>query len=522
MSTEPQSAFVAPATGLAERMRSPGLRWRALPTLALAALLLAPAPAGAQTRPNVLLVIADDLGVDKVSAYGEHPDPGNTPTLDTLAGQGLLFRNAWAHDVCSSTRAGLLTGRYPARTGVGTWIDVGAEPFALAIDEVSLADTLGAAGYRRAAVGKWHLSSLAWNGDALHHPLDLGFEHHWGPLANLPVVDGPEAWVDHDKLTDGVLGHSHVYATTEQVDDALTLIEGFGDDPWFVWLAFNATHKPFHVPPAELHGFDLFGPPEPPAANGHHAPGAGSLAGGPAPGLPAWASAPAPPPTAVPPAGPAWGPVPLPVAGNEPLYLKAMAQALDTELGRLLASLDPAVLARTYVIVLGDNGTEGVAIEAPWDPTHGKSTIFEGGINVPLVITGPGVAAGMQCDALVHCTDLFATIAELTGADGSSGLDSLSLVPYLAQPDLPPLRPWVATERFSPNGPGPWTFREQAVRDGRFKLVRRHVGGVWVKDLLYDLLADGFETTDLLAAQPPSQEALDAHAQLAAILDTLP
>jgi arylsulfatase A-like enzyme len=426
-----------------------------------------PRPRGLPDRPNLLLVIADDVGVDRVGAYAEHPEPGHTPVIDRLAREGVLFRNAWSNPTCSPTRATLLTGRYSFRTGVGRSITYAGSAFELSTESPSLPIRLKPQ-YRAAAVGKWHLSSAA--GSGLAHPLLLGFDHHRGPIDNL---SGGEASYDRfAKAVDGVEVLSTTYATTDQVDDALELIDAL-PEPWFLWLAFSASHGPFHKPPDALHGFDL--PPE--------------------------------------------------VSDDIPLHMQAMTEALDTELGRLLGGLSPAVAGRTVILFVGDNGTDQVATTPPFPPEHGKATLFEGGVNVPLIISGPGLARGAECAALVNTTDLYATALELAGtasvggAAAAGGEDALSLVPYLVEPDLPSQRAWVYAESFAPNGAGPWATRRRAVREARFKLVWFDPGsGPPTEQFLYDLQVDPIEQVDLLAAGPLSPEALGAYEALAAVL----
>ena len=419
--------------------------------------------ASATAQPNVLLIIADDLGVDRVGAYAEHPDPGHTPVIDQLATEGVLFRNAWSNPFCSPTRATLLTGRHSFRTGIGTYIDHIASQ-ELDIDEATIPKLLPP-GYRSAAVGKWHLSASELSD--LQHPLLLGFEHHHGSISNLPFGDGEQAYFNWEKSVDGVLTQCTTYATTDSVDEALTLIEQFGQQPWFVWLAFNAPHRPYHRPPAALHTFDL--PPD--------------------------------------------------IADDPPLFMKAMTEATDTEMGRLFASMDPTVLANTVVIFVGDNGTEAGGVTAPFLPGKAKGTVYEGGVNVPLIITGPGVVQGAECRALVEGTDLFATVLELVGSV-SSAEDSISLVPYLSGPGQASIRPWVYAERFLPNGSPFLLSWLRAVRDVRHKLIRVESKTVLLKEELYDLIQDPFEQHDLLLGllSTDQQAALDS---LRAVLQEL-
>lgn len=432
-------------------------------SLALTLVALLTLTTATPAQDNVLLVIMDDVGVDRIGAYGEHPDPGHTPVIDQLAAEGVLFRNAWSNPLCSSSRAAVLTGRYGLRTGIGTFLNFagGAE---VALDEPAIPALLPPT-YRSAAVGKWHLSES--NASHLQHPLLMGFEEHRGSISNLPVAGGETAYFQWEKSVNGVLGTSTTYATTDAVDEALDLITGYGEDPWFLWLAFNAPHKPLHRPPAELHGFDL----------------------------------------------------PTDLDDDKPLAVKAMIEAMDTELGRLLAGLDPDVRARTVVIVVGDNGTDADAVTAPFLPERAKGTLFEGGINVPLLISGPGVAQGAECQALVDLTDLQPTVLELAGTT-SPAEDGVSLVPYLSDPTGPSLRSWVYAERFTPNASPYLLTRVRAIRDGRHKLIRYEVKQGIIREELYDLDVDPFEGTDLNleALDAAQQQALD---DLSAVIDGL-
>lgn len=439
---------------------------------AFACLLASAAPA-AETRPNILLIVADDLGVDRVAAYGEHPDPGSTPVLDSLAAHGLLFRNAWSNPVCSPTRATLLTGQYAFRTGVGGSVPFLSDTATLPGATLSVAEHLRrAAGYRTALIGKWHLSTLG--GDGYMHPIHSGFERHLGQIESFVEADGPGIYTSWLKNVADVHGATQVpvegYATSVEVDDALAVIDDFGEDPWFVWLAFHAPHKPFHVPPAALHDIALSGTPQ-----------------------------------------------------SEPaLHQQAAISAMDTEIGRLLASIRPAVLERTLVVFVGDNGSSGTATTPPFVSNKAKGTVHEGGINVPLIVAGAGVQEpGREVTGLVNLTDLYATFGELAGARPVPGLDSVSLQPYLATPGLPSRRAWVFSERFGPNGPGPYEFPVRAVRGPRFKLVRSWNAAGVPKDVLYDLEADPFESLDLFLLPWVDPEAGAAAARLGAVLDRL-
>ena len=399
--------------------------------------------------PNILLLLADDLGVDMVGAYKEHPDPAKTPVIDALAAQGLLFRNFYANPSCSPSRAALLTGRECRHNtfGWGTnWYIEGTE---LPLSEVCIPEALPA-GYHSFAVGKWHLGSLKLSGPL--HPNLQGFEHFRGSAAIFPEAIG-NGYYDWEKIEDGVYSQCTTYATTEVVDDALELIQSAGNEPWFAYVAFHAPHAPFHKPPPNLHTYNL----------------------------------------------------PSSIQDNIPVHAKAMAQAMDTEIGRLLATLGPATLANTYVIFLGDNGTAQMVTTPPFDPNKSKNTVYEGGVNVPLIITGPGIVPG-EVGGLASITDIFDTIMQVTGS-GAQSDDSVSLVPYFTQPSLPSLRTTAYSEYFRPNGLGAYSMRQRALRGPRYKLMYTYaLSNLPTTQQFFDLQADPWETQNLLLGPLDAQE----------------
>jgi arylsulfatase A-like enzyme len=351
-----------------------------------------PSPVAAQ---NVLVVVLDDVGVDLVSTYGEHPDAAPTPTLDSLAEQGVLFRNAWVTPTCNSTRATVLTGRLPWRHRVSRYA-FGE----LARDEVTIPAILN--DYDTAAFGKWHLS-----GDPTH-PNQMGFDHYSGSLNNLYG-----SYFGYLKTIDGQDVPTMAYATTDTVDDAVAWI-GARQGPWFAWVAFNAAHHPWHVPPQHLHSYGEFKPGK-----------------------------------------------------DIPRAVRAATEAADRELGRLLAAVD---LATTTVFVLGDNGTAGQATIPT--SSRAKATVYQAGIRVPLILAGEAVAVpGTEDGSPVSGVDLFATIAEWTGVSPSTADDSISFLRRLAGVRGRSRR--VAySEQFVPT-----QLLDEAWTDGRWKLVLRHRAG---------------------------------------------
>lgn len=401
----------------------------------LAAALCVGATTTAQN--NVLLILADDIGVDNISVYAEGTNPPPTPTIDSLASNGVLFRNAWANPMCSPTRACILTGRHGTFTGVGHVLPSAPLPLV----EITLPEQLDLrqSGYAHAAIGKWHVSFGATA------PNDAGWSHFAGDTTGL---NNYFSWT---RTVNGVVAPSTNYATTEMVDDALAWIQG-QTTPWVCYLALQSAHAPFHAPPANLHTQNLDG------------------------------------------LDPNTDPLP---------FYRAMIEAMDTEIGRLLASLGPA-LANTNVIFSTDNGTLSALAIPPFK--SGKGSPFEGGINVPLIVSGPAVnSPGRESPHLVHAVDLYSTVLELAGVEPEppfAHINGRSLVPYLSDPAATPLRNSVYAELFDST-----SVDFSAIRNQQYKLIRYRFGET-PADLFYDLLADPFENSNLLAAPlTPTQQA---------------
>lgn len=443
---------------------------------------VAPVPAGG----NILFILADDLGRDKIGAYAEHPDPPPTPNVDQLAAEGVLFRNAYASPACSPTRANVLTGRYGRRTGIGKIIDGFTYNYALPDTEVGLPLVLAGSAwfsYESNLVGKWHLGTLL---DGHGYPGHFGFTWHAGSPGNLGErstigLDGGYGYFEWERNENGVVAVTTEYATTSTTNDALERIAVLSE-PWMLYVSYNAAHKPLHLPPDELHSFeDVFDASS--SAYDKH---------------------------------------------------KAMVESLDTEIGRLLEGIDPTVRAHTTVVFMGDNGTPDHAVTDPFDPLFAKGSVHEGGAGVPLIVTGPLVASpGSESAALVHAVDLYTTFATISGVDVTElsqtdldgslvpvVVDGQSLLPYLADPLRPGQRSTLYVEYFEPNGDGPFDEDLRALRDDRFKLVRTLDGDEYV-ETLFDLSLGPVETVDLLSAGPLDGDAQAAYDALSAEMDAL-
>ena len=416
-------------------------------TSQVATLTVSPAVFTRTSGTNILFVIADDYGTDGNSLYNTNARASlpRTPNINSLYDSGVLFRNAYAYSTCSPSRSCLMTGRHGFRTGIGSALgplsDVALQANELTIPEILTAHPQ--LGYRHASIGKWHLGE---------QPTDPNVHGGWAHFSG-SLHGGLDDSVGHDyfqwsKTVNGATTINTNYATTDNVNDALSWIQRQGTTNWFLWLAFNAPHDPFHKPPNYLHSYEA---------------------------LPADQNS---------------------IDQNPRPYFEAMTEAMDTELGRLFSHIDRS---NTVVIFIGDNGTPSDVIQPPFSSTHSKATLYEGGIRVPMIISGPVVANPRRENTdLVHLVDIFATILELAGANLQQVLptntlsDSRSLLPILTNGPVTP-RGWVLSETFRSSGLTP-EEQGRAIRDDTFKLIRRKSG----TEEFYNLLADPYETTNLL------------------------
>tara|TARA_B100000809_G_scaffold235073_1_gene253028 strand:- start:3502 stop:6060 length:2559 start_codon:yes stop_codon:yes gene_type:complete len=453
-------------------------------------------PGVANPVPNILLIIGDDMGVETLASYGLGQNPPKTSALDELAREGVRFNNFWAQPVCSPTRATLMTGRYGFRTGIGRPVGNAEMPAPPEIPAWAPAESRGAPnaasatdralprpfllpdeftlpmalktnpdlGYSTAAIGKWHLAG-AGNGWA-DHPNLAGFDHFAGLMDG-----GPESYFAWNKVVNGEVIGKVGYTPTDKVDDAIAWLDEQGENPWFLLFAFNLGHTPLHLPPEEHRQSDYsdIDPSEMPQEN--------------------WQAS-----------------------------FAAMMEAMDTEIDRLLATLDPEVRENTYVIFMSDNGTYDPVVSAPFRHGFAKGTIYEGGVNVPLIITGPGIERGGVSEALVNSTDLFATIMEMAGVDPDEAVpdevrhDSVSFFAALSNPDAPSRRDWLYADEFFGGFDGVETA-DYAMRGARYKLLRFEG-----REEFYDLHADPYEHDDLLRKELSTEQRTAYEALKAEIL----
>jgi arylsulfatase A-like enzyme len=448
----------------------------ALCLLALTACKVTPGPVtkpAALRQPNILFVLADDLGVDSTSVYPLYdPKDENVslPTLEGLARRGIVFDNARATPLCSPTRAMILSGRYPHANGVN-YVGV---PFPA--NTVSLHRYIAersATRYATAAIGKWHLGSNLFD--------DIGVPHYDGMIGS--GVSDYFNWTE-TRYNNGVTSEVKVteYSTTHLVNRSIEFIGGVRaktpGQPWFLYLAFNAPHGTtandgFQVPPKKLWN-------QKELAVIADRPVDGKI-----------------------------------FNGDIPVY-QALTQSMDTELGRLLAYLDSiGERDNTLIIFMGDNGTPKPVQRKNVGPLNGaKWDILDGGVRVPLVVAGAGVKRqGVREDALVVATDMFSTVAQLTGADVSGMTESFSIVPYFTRSNADNGRRFAFTELCPP-------AREGARAGDMYTVINRdhlklsYNRGTWE---LFDLGADPAEAKNLYSADKPSAAQAAMKAEITAL-----
>lgn len=412
--------------------------------------LAAPGAAFAQQAPNIVVVLLDDVGRDKIAFAGDHPQPAPTPHLDRLAARGLVFDNAWATPACSPTRASLISGQYTTRHGIGQVLKVADGVYTpFNPDTLTLPDALP--GHTSAVIGKWHLDDST---EPAAHALRCGFD------AAMTFVGANQytGWTEDVNGRQAVRSGYYPTHAAPVVHRALKELP----EPHFVLYAPFLAHAPFHEPPAALRPNS-------------------------------------------------------PVASDLPSRHRAMVEAADSLVGRVLQATD---LERTYVFVIGDNGSPGGAMDGPFAGLPSKGTLYESGLRVPFLVAGPGVAAGERCDAPIQITDVFATCRELCGLGPAVGgaEDSISFASLLADPAAPGARSFLYAHRFpfpgafgtgSTNGPA------RAIRTARWKLIDG------AGDELFDLLSDPYETTNLLGPSP-SAAALSVRDRLLALMPQIP
>ena len=394
----------------------------------------------ADERPNVLVILADDLGYRDVGFQGATEI--ETPHLDRIAEAGVVFESGYvAYPLCVPSRAALMSGRYPARFG-----------YELPLEERTFARYLQEAGYRTGIVGKWHLGTTP-----LHHPLNRGFDYFYGftggghDYFRIDVTEAPlREYLLPLNEGRGAAGFSG-YLTDALTDRAVDFVSADRDEPFFLYLAYNAPHAPLQAPAETVRKY-------------RH------------------------------------------VEDERRRTYLAMIDALDGNVGRVVAALQAAGRwDNTLTFFLSDNGGEGGAARADNGPLReGKGSVFEGGIRVPFAASWPARwPGGATYEPMVISLDVAATALAAAGVDAEPHLplDGVNLDPYLrgAASGVPHRALfWKVGADRNPN-------HRFAARAADAKLV-----GAAGKRELFDLRADPGETRDVSAEQAAAAARLTA------------
>ena len=412
---------------------------------AAAAILTAPwIQAAPDTPPNIIHIVADDLGWKDVGFNGCKDI--KTPNLDRLAAAGARLEQFYVQPMCTPTRAALMTGRYPCRYGLQTIVIPSKGTYGLPTDEKTLPDVLRSAGYRTAMVGKWHLG----HADQKYWPRQRGFDYHYGAVLGEIDYFTHSAHDVLDWQRDNKAVKEEGYVTQLLGADAVKLIsEHDGKQPLFMYLAFTAPHTPYQAPPDYLERYKS-------------------------------------------------------IADETRRAYAGQIACLDDEVGKVVRALEQKKMREnTLIFFHSDNGGtrdasmtgESKVKTVPCDngPLRaGKGTLYEGGTLVPAFVNWPGRVKPGVVRGLMHVTDILPTYAALAGA---STKECKPLDGKDAWPTITDGKPSGRTEVVYNVEP----FRG-AVRQGDLKLVWSNL--LPSKIELFDLSADPYERKTLAEAQP--------------------
>jgi arylsulfatase A-like enzyme len=422
-------------------------------------------PTQAADKPNIVYIVADDLGWKDVGFHGCADI--KTPNIDKLAAEGTRLEQFYVQPMCTPTRAALMTGRYPLRYGLQTIVIPSKGTYGLATDEYLLPQALKEAGYDTAMVGKWHLG----HADRKYWPRQRGFDYHYG------AVLGEIDYFTHD--AHGVLDwqrdnkpvHEKGYVTQLLGKDAVRVIgEHDTKKPLFLYLAFTAPHTPYQAPPEYLARYKS-------------------------------------------------------IADETRRAYAGQIACLDDEIGKVLAALDKKKMRdNTLIVFHSDNGGtrdarmtgEGNVKKVPCDngPLNGgKGQLYEGGTRVPAFASWPGhIKPGTEIKELIHVVDMLPTLAQVAGASTakSKPLDGHDV--------------WPAIAEGKPSGRDEVVYNVEpfrgAVRQGDWKLV-------WAillpsKIELFNLADDPNEQTNLADKHPEKVKELQKRIEQLAKESTKP
>lgn len=397
-------------------------------------------------KPNVIIILTDDQGYGDVGFNGSEEIP--TPNIDRIASNGVKFTNGYvSYPVCGPSRAGLMTGRYQSRFGFGRNPILAPQDstMGLPLEEKTLAAVLDSVGYISMAIGKWHLGA-----HESQHPLKRGFDEFYGFLSgghryfpeeytlnDLSEIKGQ--WDGY--LTKLLRNHTRVEETEYLTDalsrEAVSFVERNKENPFFLYLAYNAPHAPLQATKKYLSRFEH-------------------------------------------------------IEDKDRRTYAAMVSAVDDGVGKLLNKLNEMNLEEeTLVFFLSDNGGPEQHNSSDNGPLRaGKGSVFEGGVRIPFAVQWPGhLPAGSVYEKPVISLDMFATAVALAGAPTDPGkpLDGINLMPYLTGRNDEAPHDYLFWRKLDQ--------QEYAVRDGnsgmKFVIPKNH------QEMLFDLDKDLSEQNDI-------------------------
>ncbi|HZG26675.1 MAG TPA: arylsulfatase [Chitinophagaceae bacterium] len=443
-------------------------RWTAL----LVCIMIMSVTALPQTKPNIVLIVADDLGYGDLSCYGQQKF--NTPNIDQLAAGGMRFTQFYAGTtVCAPSRSSLLSGQHSGHTyirGNKEALPEGQEPIPDSV--FTLAENLQKSGYVTGAFGKWGLGFVGSPGDPNKQGFNTFYGYNCQGLAHryYPV----HLWSDNKKIMlpgNSELKQPVTYAPDLIQKEALSFIEKNKTRPFFLYLPYTLPHAELMVPNDSIFAkFDGKYPESPFKGESY---------------------------------GSAARPKGYTSQDKPHATFAAMVSRLDVYVGQVMEKLkNMGIEKNTLIVFTSDNGPhqEGGGDPVFFNSSGGfrgvKRDLYEGGIRVPFIVSWPGkIRSNTVNDHISAYWDLFPTFTDVAGATAGYSTDGISILPALSGGSQQPTHPYLY-----------WEFHEQggsqAVRKGKWKLIKLQVGSVSPVFELYDLEKDQAETTNLATKYP--------------------
>lgn len=416
-------------------------------------------------KPNIILILADDLGWGDVGFNGSEI---KTPNLDKLAKEGVVLNHYYTAPICSPTRAGLLTGRYPNRFGLRQTVVPPWSSFGVDTTEEYISQMLAQAGYtNRAIIGKWHLGQARQK----YLPLNRGFTHFYGHYNGAINYFTHEREGELDWHNDNETSYDKGYSTDLLTDEAVKCIKNYsGKSPFFIYLAYNAPHGPLQAKKEDLllYGYD------------ESQPAFGKNTGG----------------------GDEDDPSANMGRGNTRRQTySAMVTCMDRGIGRILRTLEEmGIDENTLVIFHSDNGAADFEGGSSGGLRGSKFTEWEGGVRAPAIVRWPaGFKGGRKLEQVMGYVDIAPTLRQV------AGLKTAPAKPYDGINVLPVLKgEKKETDRVLYLGYGSIIFNQ-------WKLIKAHSGSPKMtqeNDLLFNIMVDPSEKNDLSKTNPAMFEKL--------------